>query len=396
MKRIISVIAAAVCLTSCAKGFKPIDKQGEKDNVRIEGELQYGTLEDARADFQNIFSQEYEKITLPESLNMEFPERLTGFKLHEPMLDKQTAAKLYNALSLYDNEDMLEWNEDERIVIDNGNGYSSNRWLAQLDNSDEHFLAEKEGLVTLTSGNAQDIYDIASVKRPDEPLFTNSDPNESISLSDTEASISEITSLAQRYADDYTNAAGSLRLIPYSYDVAPNYGVVVYYALDIEGWSFGHFTANTSSNMCQNEDMFGGKSGSIANAEISSIDKVDGFQCYTNGIEIMGTVNESDKMVLPSSALKYVDENLAPHLKVELLSMSLIQNLDRNADNSLVGDKLNAVHNGSKMTEEEVFSEDYQTYPCYEFIFRDKDDPGRFYIVLLNCETGEFGFAHIL
>ena len=101
-------------------------------------------------------------------------------------------------------------------------------------------------------------------------------------------------------------------------------------------------------------------------------------------------------MVLPSSALKYVDENLAEHLKVELLSMSLIQNLDSNADNSLVGDKLNAVHNGNEMTEEEVFSEDYQTYPCYEFIFRDKDDHDRFYIVLLNCENGEFGFAHIL
>ena len=113
MKRIISVIAAAVCLTSCAKGFKPIDKQGEKDNVRIEGELQYGTLEEAKTDFQNIFSQEYDKITIPENLNMDIPEKLTGFKLHEPMLDKQTATKLYNALSPYDNENQLEWNEDD-------------------------------------------------------------------------------------------------------------------------------------------------------------------------------------------------------------------------------------------------------------------------------------------
>ena len=396
MKRIISVIAAAVCLTSCAKGFKPIDKQGEKDNVRIEGELQYGTLEDARADFQNIFSQEYEKITLPESLNMEFPERLTGFKLHEPMLDKQTAAKLYNALSLYDNEDMLEWNEDERIVIDNGNGYSSNRWLARLDSNDEHFFAEKEGVVTFTSGDAQEIYDLVGAKRPDEPLFSNSDPNEMISLIDSEVSVSQISSLAQKYADNYSAAADSMKIKPYSYDTTQDSGVIVYYELDIQGWSFGHFTANKSSNMCQNERMFSEKTGCIANAEISSADKVDGFQCYTNGIQITENVNESDKMVLPSSALKYVDENLAEHLKVELLSMSLIQNLDSNADNSLVGDKLNAVHNGSEMTEEEVFSEDYQTYPCYEFILRDKDDHDRFYIVLLNCENGEVGFAHIL
>lgn len=396
MKRIISVIAAAVCLTSCAKGFKPIEKKGETDNVHIEGELQYGTLEDARADFQNIFSQDYDKITLPESLNMEFPERLTGFKFHEPMLDKQSAAKIYNALSAYDNEDELSWNEDDRIVIDNDNGYTSNRWLARLDSNDEHFFAEKEGVVTFTSGEAQEIYDLAGAKRPDEPLISNADQNESISLSDTEASISEITSLAQSYADDYTDVAGSLHLKPYSYDIASNYGIIVYYELDIEGWSFGHFIANTSSNMCQNEGMFSEKTGCIANAEISSADKVDGFQCYANGITITGNVNESDKMVLPSSALKYVDENLAEHLKVELLSMSLIQNLDSNADNSLVGDKLNAVHNGSEMTEEEVFSEDYQTYPCYEFIFRDKDDHDRFYIVLLNCENGEFGFAHIL
>ena len=395
-KRIFTFCLAAVCLTSCAKGFKPVEKKGETDNVHIEGELQYGTLEDARVDFQNIFSQDYDKITLPESLNMEFPERLTGFKLHEPMLDKQTATQLYRVLSPYDNADKLEWNEDERIVIDTGNGYSSNRWLAQLDNSDEHFFAEKEGLISFTSDNAQVIYDLAGTKRPDEPLISNADPNESISLSDTEASISEITSLAQSYADDYTDVAGSLHLKPYSYDIASNYGIIIYYELDIEGWSFGHFTANTSSNMCQNEDMFGGKSGSIANAEISSIDKVDGFQCLTNGTEIMGNVNESDKMVLPSSALKYVDKNLAAHLKVELLSMSLIQNLDSNADNSLVGDKLKAVHNDSEMTEEEVFSEDYQTYPCYEFIFRDKDDHDRFYIVLINCENGEFGFAHIL
>ena len=353
MKRIISVIAAAVCLTSCAKGFKPIEKKGETDNVHIEGELQYGTLEDARADFQNI-------------------------------------------LSAYDNEDELSWKEDERIVIDNDNGYTSNRWLARLDSNDEHFFAEKEGVVTFTSGEAQEIYDLAGAKRPDEPLISNADQNESISLSDTEASISEITSLAQSYADDYTDVAGSLHLKPYSYDIASNYGIIIYYELDIEGWSFGHFIANTSSNMCQNEGMFSEKTGCIANAEISSADKVDGFQCYANGIQITETVNENDKMVLPSSALKYVDENLAEHLKVELLSMSLIQNLDSNADNSLVGDKLNAVHNGSEMTEEEVFSEDYQTYPCYEFILRDKDNLDRFYIVLLNCETGEFGFAHIL
>ena len=396
MKRIISVIAAAVCLTSCAKGFKPIEKKGETDNVHIEGNLQYGTLEEARADFQSILSVELDRITLPESLNMDFPEKLTGFKIHEPMLDKQSAAKIYNALSAYDNKDELKWNEDDRIVIENDNGYISNRWLVQLDNGNEHFFSEKEGLVAYTSGDAQNIYDLAGAKRPDEPLFSNADPNEMISLIDSEASVSQISSLAQSYADDYSTAADSMKIKPYSYDTTQDSGVIVNYELDIEGWSFGHFRANTSSNMCQNEDMFGGKSGSIANAEISSIDKVDGFQCLTNGTEIMGNVNESDKMVLPSSALKYVDENLAEHLKVELLSMSLIQNLDSNADNSLVGDKLNAVHNGSEMTEEEVFSEDYQTYPCYEFILRDKDDHDRFYIVLLNCENGEFGFAHIL
>lgn len=396
MKRIISVIAAAVCLTSCAKGFKPIEKKGETDNVHIEGNLQYGTLEEARADFQSILSVELDRITLPESLNMDFPEKLTGFKIHEPMLDKQSAAKIYNALSAYDNKDELKWNEDDRIVIENDNGYISNRWLVQLDNGNEHFFSEKEGLVAYTSGDAQNIYDLAGAKRPDEPLFSNADPNEMISLIDSEASVSQISSLAQSYADDYSTAADSMKIKPYSYDTTQDSGVIVNYELDIEGWSFGHFRANTSSNMCQNEDMFGGKSGSIANAEISSIDKVDGFQCLTNGTEIMGNVNESDKMVLPSSALKYVDENLAEHLKVELLSMSLIQNLDSNADNSLVGDKLKAVHNGSEMTEEEVFSEDYQTYPCYEFILRDKDDHDRFYIVLLNCENGEFGFAHIL
>ena len=396
MKRIISVIAAAVCLTSCAKGFKPVEKKGETDNVHIEGNLQYGTLEDARADFQNIFSQDYDKITLPESLNMEFPEKLTGFKIHEPMLDKQTATKLYNALSPYDNENQLEWNEDDQIVIENDNGYTSNRWLVQLDYSDEHFFAEKAGLVAYTSGDAQQIYDHAGAKRPDEPLFSNSDPNKKITFIDSEASVSQISSLAKKYADDYSAAADSLKIKPYSYDTTQDSGVIVNYELDIQGWSFGHFRANTSSNMCQNEGMFSEKTGCIANAEISSADKVDGFQCYANGIQITENVNESDKMVLPSSALKYVDENLAAHLKVELLSMSLIQNLDSNADNSLVGDKLKAVHNGSEMTEEEVFSEDYQTYPCYEFIFRDKDDTDRFYIVLLNCENGEFGFAHIL
>lgn len=396
MKRIISVIAAAVCLTSCAKGFKPVEKKGETDNVHIEGELQYGTLEDARADFQSILSVELDKITLPESLNMDFPEKLTGFKFHEPMLDKQSAAKIYNALSAYDNEDELKWNEDDRIVIENDNGYTSNRWLVQLDNGNEHFFAEKEGLVAYTSGDAQQIYDHAGAKRPDEPLFSNSDPNEMIAFIDSEASVSQISSLAKKYADDYSAAADSLKIKPYSYDTTQDSGVIVYYELDFQGWSFGHFQANTSSNMCQNEGMFSEKTGCIANAEISSADKVDGFQCYANGIQITENVNESDKMVLPSSALKYVDENLAEHLKVELMSMSLIQNLDSNADNSLVGDKLNAVHNGSEMTEEEVFSEDYQTYPCYEFIFRDKDDHDRFYIVLLNCENGEFGFAHIL
>ena len=395
-KRIFTFCLAAVCLTSCAKGFKPIEKKGETDNVHIEGELQYGTLEDARADFQSILSVELDKVTLPESLNMDFPEKLTGFKIHEPMLDKQSAAKIYNALSAYDNEDELSWNEDDRIVIDNDNGYTSNRWLVQLNNSDEHFYAEKEGLVAYTSGDAQEIYDLAGAKRPDEPLFSNSDPNEIIAFFDSEASVSQISSLAQSYADDYSTAADSMKIKPYSYDTTQDSGVIVYYELDIQGWSFGHFRANTSSNMCQNEGMFSEKTGCIANAEISSADKVDGFQCYANGIQITEKVNESDKMVLPSSALKYVDENLAEHLKVELLSMSLIQNLDSNADNSLVGDKLNAVHNGSEMTEEEVFSEDYQTYPCYEFIFRDKDDHDRFYIVLLNCENGEFGFAHIL
>lgn len=205
-KRIFTFCLAAVCLTSCAKGFKPIEKKGETDNVHIEGELQYGTLEEAKTDFQNIFSQDYEKITLPESLNMEFPEKLTGFKIHEPMLDKQSAAKIYNALSAYDNEDELKWNEDDRIMIENDNGYTSNRWLVQLDNHDEHFFAEKEGLVAFTSGDAQEIYDLAGAKRPDEPLFSNSDPNEMIAFIDSEASVSQISSLAKSYADDYSTA----------------------------------------------------------------------------------------------------------------------------------------------------------------------------------------------
>ena len=64
MKKRILILASALLLTGCAKGYSPVTKENNNTKVEISGDFSYCRLDELEQDFENAKSGKYDKLKL--------------------------------------------------------------------------------------------------------------------------------------------------------------------------------------------------------------------------------------------------------------------------------------------------------------------------------------------
>lgn len=377
MKKRILILTAVMLLTGCAKGYDPLKKNDKNDNVTIDGELKYCNLEEVKEQRSGITNESYNHLTVPNNLTVSIPNSICNLKIHEDELDMDTAKKLFDEFA----------NEKMSFSISEDNNFPALQ--TSFDSHGQYFRTYKYGGFSYyTNENTLNRLRVQENEKK-YCYFNSSDNNKTIKLASGTITLEEAKTISQKFVDKYCETIGVPPYTPSYYDYSDSLnGIIIYYNDNLDGYGVVDYAINDSTNVpLINKDMFVGNYPQ-AYSIIYDTDEVEFFVDITGGSKVTERNDEKDKMVSLISALHFVDKNLADYFDCSVLNISLVQCRDK--------EKSDPFDLYMSQEEYEDYAEDYQTYPCWQIILSDIKIPQNRYVALINCSSGEFGFARIM
>ena len=356
MKKRILILASALLLTGCAKGYSPVTKENNNTKVEISGDFSYCRLDELEQDFENVKSGKYDKLKLDSGLKINIPNELCSYNVIEEGASRELGKKLIDEYGFTDLCTVSD--DDESVFLVN---YSAAKQIT----------LRKDGLFACHFS-----YDEIT-ENNDLVYFRNVNIDK-----DTSA----ILKTAQSFMDGYSSLIDSVSLIPL-YLNNSNGASQIFFSRDINGFFQPCYLVNDIDKGAINTDLFYGVwiQGEIV---VSDDGTVSSFTDNNGKTEIKSVNEIYDEIISASSAISFVDKSIADNMECKVDDVSLVQ-MRQYSENERAPKDIKELDQSNNDSE-------YVMHPYWQVMMTSIKTNDKRYVALVDCITGEFAFTSII
>lgn len=377
-KNILSVLTAAA-ITLGISGCSNNESSG--DNSAYNSEFEYVTLAELPADIEAATKGSYKTFKVGDHISVNIPEKISEMHITGTSPSVELAQKIIDHYGLTNYATAKDDNDPHQ------------RSLVNYDEEKTSLYIDKSGYLNYFSGLERKQFD----QETDESYEDSGDSKtvyidkrtdgQKIKCYGHELVLNELKKNAETAINDFQSVIGGFKCVPVyvSYD---NYWSVVHCARVVNGYyrPFCEVSINLENITPDAEDFVGIHLMTKVFFQNNSdpVGVYDGW--WETSAEYIG--EEYEKMISMTSALKYLDSELAKYLDLDMDHACLIQlQKDHTVKMVEAGDY-----------ENEDFYNQYvnlDTHPFWQFLFHSQRSEDERYIAIIDCITGKFSFTKV-
>ena len=367
-KRIFAFCLAAVCLTSCAKGATPLQKNEHNENVSLNADFEYADVKDIS---DTRLSEEYEHLKFNFVPDITLPDKLYNFTLVQ-------ADDYYE----YQSDICKLFLDDDNAALSTNNADTENE-LRQCELPNGGVLnLNRNGEVGFIRNNAA--YEYRDESAYDKVVFLDTEYDDiTIHQKSGDISLRELTRSVQEYMDKYSGITNASPQIPKRAYIANSgkYDVVLFsFTQSIDGSGLATFNTRCVGNISKAAEEWGTTIVIGTDGDVIFFSDLDGERrLKEKGAEI-------SRLITPQSAVRNLDEDLAANSEYTVCSFSfellpLIESNPRQNDEGFEW-TVSATNYGTV----------YSSEPYWSLVLRDSVS-GNYFDAAVNAVSGEIFFG---